>query len=310
VGEQLLQYLAPRSGDRITKHWPLTSHSAVLYMISGYLVGVAILSLIMSFVKKPINIKFLQQIYNPMQIILCSWIGLQITYVAYSHGARFCLNDHIYTRDDYAIIFWFFYVSKFFDFFDTLFIILGKKWHQLTFLHLYHHSSICFVVWIGINAGFDGDAFLTVTLNTAVHVIMYFYYLLTSVGIQVWWKKLLTYVQIIQFIIMISQSLVTLALLEDHSPERAFFTSVGSYLPKDVSKFIGNLFGAYEIILDKPMKYPLRVTRFYTLYICSMLVLFIHFAVQTYCTRKDDREKEKEKEKGGSNGQKGKQKNE
>jgi len=32
-----------------------------------------------------------------------------------------------------------------FDFMDTIFIILGKKWNQLSFLHVYHHVTIFLV---------------------------------------------------------------------------------------------------------------------------------------------------------------------
>ena len=35
-----------------------------------------------------------------------------------------------------------FYLSKILDFCDTIFIILGKKWKQLSFLHVYHHLTI------------------------------------------------------------------------------------------------------------------------------------------------------------------------
>ncbi len=35
-----------------------------------------------------------------------------------------------------------FYCSKLFDFVDTLIIILGKKWKQLSLLHVYHHFSV------------------------------------------------------------------------------------------------------------------------------------------------------------------------
>ena len=31
------------------------------------------------------------------------------------------------------------------DFMDTIFIILGKKWKQLSFLHVYHHITIFLV---------------------------------------------------------------------------------------------------------------------------------------------------------------------
>jgi elongation of very long chain fatty acids protein 4 len=42
-------------------------------------------------------------------------------------------------------VFWLFYVSKVFDYFDTLVIILRRKWRQLSFLHVYHHITIFLV---------------------------------------------------------------------------------------------------------------------------------------------------------------------
>ena len=40
-----------------------------------------------------------------------------------------------------VLMFWH-YLSKYLDFFDTIFIILRKKDAQLSFLHVYHHASI------------------------------------------------------------------------------------------------------------------------------------------------------------------------
>ena len=36
-------------------------------------------------------------------------------------------------------------------------------------------------------------------MNSIVHVLMYTYYLLASLGIRPWWKKLLTQFQLFQF---------------------------------------------------------------------------------------------------------------
>jgi hypothetical protein len=38
-----------------------------------------------------------------------------------------------------------FYLSKLLDWCDTFFIIMGKKWKQLSLLHVYHHVSVFFV---------------------------------------------------------------------------------------------------------------------------------------------------------------------
>lgn len=49
-----------------------------------------------------------------------------------------------------ASAFWWFYISKILEFTDTIFFILRKKWSQLTFLHVYHHSSMFVICWIVI----------------------------------------------------------------------------------------------------------------------------------------------------------------
>lgn len=45
-----------------------------------------------------------------------------------------------------------FYLSKVLDFADTVFIVVRRKWRQLSFLHLYHHTSIFLV---GVGGGFS-----------------------------------------------------------------------------------------------------------------------------------------------------------
>jgi len=40
-----------------------------------------------------------------------------------------------------------------------------------------------------------------IVINLFVHVLMYFYYMLATFGVNVWWKKYLTSLQIIQFVI-------------------------------------------------------------------------------------------------------------
>lgn len=45
---------------------------------------------------------------------------------------------------------WWYYFSKLLEFCDTFFFILRKKNNQLTFLHVYHHSTMFSLWWIGI----------------------------------------------------------------------------------------------------------------------------------------------------------------
>jgi len=65
-----------------------------------------------------------------------------------------------------------FYVSKLWDFWDTIFIVLGKKWNQLSFLHVYHHTTIYLFYWLNSRVNYDGDIYLTIVLNGFIHTVM------------------------------------------------------------------------------------------------------------------------------------------
>lgn len=45
---------------------------------------------------------------------------------------------------------WWYYISKLIEFLDTLFFVLRKKESQRTFLHVYHHSTMFILWWIGV----------------------------------------------------------------------------------------------------------------------------------------------------------------
>ena len=77
------------------------------------------------------------------------------------------------------------YLCKYLDMLDTVIIVLRKKREQLSFLHLYHHSSIV-VVWGWVVHTWPADASAVYCygawINACVHVVMYCYYGLTAVG--------------------------------------------------------------------------------------------------------------------------------
>lgn len=93
------------------------------------------------------------------------------------------------------------YYFKYIELFDTVFLALKKK--PLAFLHVFHHSATALLCFVQLN-GKTSVSWVVISLNLAVHVIMYYYYFATAGGAKIWWKKYLTSMQIIQFIIDIA----------------------------------------------------------------------------------------------------------
>ena len=105
-------------------------------------------------------------------------------------------------------------LSKYWEYLDTLFLILNGK--DLSFLHVYHHGVVAFTSWTWTR----GDLRLAaggVLFNTMVHVFMYYYYFACTIPElrkRLWWKKYLTKLQILQFIVAL---VMAVCLWQAHS---------------------------------------------------------------------------------------------
>lgn len=97
------------------------------------------------------------------------------------------------------IFFWayIFYFSKFIEFNDTILIILGGS-KRLSFLHVYHHTSVVILCYIWLETSQSMFPVMLV-INSTVHVLMYGYYFLCSIGMPPKWKRFVTECQIMQF---------------------------------------------------------------------------------------------------------------
>jgi hypothetical protein len=84
--------------------------------------------------------------YNIVQVMLCSWMCIEAGIRAWDAGYSI-IPGNVFNQEHppIAFVLYVFYISKVLDFMDTVFIILEKKWKQLSFLHVYHHTSIFLV---------------------------------------------------------------------------------------------------------------------------------------------------------------------
>jgi elongation of very long chain fatty acids protein 4 len=208
---------------------------SMIYMLTKYMKN-----------KAPYQLKVPMMIYNNAQILLNIYMvyGLStvISYpniyginLPYSSNLRYFVFIH--------------YLSKYIDYFDTLFIILrGKEKQQLSYLHVYHHSTIGIIWGFLLYRGHgNGTAAFGCFINSVVHLIMYSHYLCTSLGYNNPFKKYITRAQLSQFAICLIHSLIVICI-EDVVPRR---------------------YALIELV-----------------YQTSMLVLFSNFYIKSYSTSK------------------------
>ena len=98
------------------------------------------------------------------------------------------------------LIYW---ISKFVELLDTVYMVLRHKSRQISFLHVWHHSTITLLAdWAYTRASIPAIVPI-VALNSTVHVVMYGYYALTALHPlhEFSWKKHITQMQMTQFVI-------------------------------------------------------------------------------------------------------------
>uniref|UniRef100_A0A7S4JGP6 Elongation of fatty acids protein n=2 Tax=Odontella aurita TaxID=265563 RepID=A0A7S4JGP6_9STRA len=254
IGESILNWADPDNQFRgYTEGWFLTDFRTAGSIALAYVAFVVIGSAVMKSgvaAMDPYPIKFF---YNVSQIMLCAYMTIEGFLLAYRNGYTCLPCIDIDTKNPpLANLLWLFYVSKVWDFWDTIFIVLGKKWRQLSFLHVYHHTTIFLFYWLNAHVNFDGDIYLTIVLNGFIHTVMYTYYFIcmhtkdpkTGKSLPIWWKSSLTLMQLIQFITMMSQ--------------------------------------ATYLLVTGCQKTGLRVVSVYFVYILSLFFLFAQFYVASY----------------------------
>jgi len=185
--------------------WPLMSTTTAWSLTIAYVTFATMAP--RAFVQTPpMRPVLLTMGYNLVQIMLCSYMCVEAAVRAKRAGYTLVCNPISYDAPVMADLVWLFYVSKLLDFCDTVFIVLAKRWRQLSFLHVYHHSTVFLFYWLNAHYNFDGDVYLTIVLNGGVHVIMYIYYMVAMHTQTIWWKPYLTVLQIVQFVLMISHA--------------------------------------------------------------------------------------------------------
>ncbi|KDR84990.1 hypothetical protein GALMADRAFT_233524 [Galerina marginata CBS 339.88] len=236
---------------------PLSTDRAVLSALASYLV---IIFSIQAFMKnhQPLKLTSLFQVHNVIlssgSLMLLILMLEEILPMIWNNGFHHALCAREAWTPRLEFYYMINYYFKYLELLDTVFLTLKKK--PLQFLHVFHHSATALLCYTQLN-GKTSISWSVITLNLAVHVVMYYYYYATAGGARFWWKKYLTSMQITQFII-------DLGIVYFGTYERMAF----AYYPD--LPFIGNCAGSEKAAL------------FGCALLTSYLGLFINFYFQTY----------------------------
>ncbi|KAL6433261.1 hypothetical protein ACFW04_006453 [Cataglyphis niger] len=180
--------------DPLVDTWPLMGSPGPLICIIGiYLTFVLKAGPKMMEKRSAFQLNTVMIVYNAFQVLFSIWL----TYLL-SRGA------------------WWYFFAKIIELLDTVFFVLRKKQNQVTFLHVYHHSITAIFSWCYLKLLPGEQGIIVAFLNSVVHVIMYSYYFIASLGSKyrkyLWWKKYMTCIQLMQFGIIFFYLILTLVM--------------------------------------------------------------------------------------------------
>jgi hypothetical protein len=127
-------------------------------------------------------------------------VGIIMNHI-YTYGLydTYCNNiNSTFWNDGFGSWAVIFYVSKYYEFVDTWILVLkGKK---ASFLQVYHHTGIAYIMWCAVLSQSSWLLFV-VSLNSIIHTLMYTYFCIKSISptTEIAIAKYLTMAQIGQF---------------------------------------------------------------------------------------------------------------
>lgn len=250
--------------DPRVKDWPLLNPFHNLALVGGYLMLIFVLVQISKRRSGPFPTKYLAMFHNLFCTILSLYMCVEIWRHAYLNNYSLFSQsvDRTSAGLPMASVLWVFYASKVPEFMDTVLMALKQNFRQITFLHVYHHSSIFVIWWFIISYVPGGSSYFSAALNSFVHVVMYGYYFWSSVAPKLgkdasgkdikpkwyqpgFYRKYITRFQLFQFCLNFAQA-------------------------------------SYMIFVNPPADFPIFTVWILFFYMISMLVLFGNFYLRAY----------------------------
>lgn len=173
--------------------------------------------------RKAFDLTTLLRFYNIYQVLFCLYIVLRIP--SYDFELKYswvCDTDSRGSYDEMSDIQkrWLEATTavlglRMSEYFETLFYVLRKKQSQVTFLHVFHHIAVTFLLWVYGKYGLEKNGGFVIAVNSAVHVVMYAYFIFSSYEATrktaEKFKQHMTMFQIIQLLVLLGHSIRMIA---------------------------------------------------------------------------------------------------
>merc|ERR1711871_720507 len=159
--------------------------------------------------RAPLKIKNHMLTYNMYQTFLNAWCVVAFIKEVYTQpGMTVWGNTYEHSTRSFnmGFLIWVHYNNKYVELLDTVFMALRKKNRQISFLHVYHHVLLIWSWYAVCRIMPGGDAYFGALCNSFVHVLMYAYYGAALMKVQMPWKRQLTNIQMVQFVVCLSHA--------------------------------------------------------------------------------------------------------
>nr|ACO15271.1 Elongation of very long chain fatty acids protein AAEL008004 [Caligus clemensi] len=204
--------------DKRVDGWPLMeSIRPTFYICLIYVLVAKIFGPFYMKNRRPYEFYGVIRCYNVLQVLASLYMSLgPMKYGWWNNYSLICQDIDRSTDPDslgmkIAALCWWCYLSKILDFMDTFFFILKKKFTHISYLQVIHHAIMPLFGWALVRFLPGGQETFGGAINAFVHILMYSYYFLSSLGPSVqrllWWKKYLTQIQMLQLTVVFFKSL-------------------------------------------------------------------------------------------------------
>ena len=238
--------------DPFTAALPMMDPVTLSFLLVSYFVGLGAFYLIGRATGK-LELRGFGILYNFVCVVLSLYMSVGLGWEAYNSFPTLWNNpvDASHPRaTSIRNILWVFYASKLLEYTDTFIMVLKHNYRQVSFLHVYHHTSIVVVVYAYLMLAPGGDSYWCSMVNSGIHVVMYLYYLLNLIFRA---GPVRNFLQANKLIITVGQ----------------------------LTQFLLNVVQAVFILfIASPKRYPTLVMWVQVVYMATMIFLFGNFLVK------------------------------